>query len=281
MGGYSVIRFNYNGNRYPNAVDMSKDMKPLTSVLVNYTEDAEIACANAAALCYDSRVSHAYGLNKVGKKVLEHCMESGHNTVLEHGVATFVKKVPIFVARQDLRSRIASFDERSLRYCRASDGTLEYYIPDYLSIEHITAIGESGDYDQANILIEMRKNWIETHEKVIWLYSDYTDEEVTERIGVGGERLRETMRAMLPLGISTVYMDTRNIWSWIHHSKKRLCLRAQEEIRKIREQEVDQLTAVYPNIFSKVGRPCRMNGCEESTPCGLVKLDSNRKERRE
>lgn len=276
-----MVKLEFNGVQYKNVVEMSKELPMMTSVLIGYTEGAEVLCSNAAAICYDSDVSHENNEpNKLGKAIIKHCLESGHNTVLEHGIATFVKKVPIFVARQDLRSRIASFNERSLRYCRASDGSLTYYVPDYLSPENIDRLEKAGRHVEADSLQEMLMDWIDTHEKAIEIYSKYSDEEldsIFQSIGLDGERVRETIRAALPLGINTFYIDTRNLWSWVHHSRKRLCLRAQKEIRLIREQEIKQLRKVFPNIFNYVDKPCYMGGCIESKPCGIIKLDQNKK----
>lgn len=297
-----AVRFEYKGKRYKNAVDLARDIPLLTSVLVGWYDGAEVLCANAGALCYDTHIAPtikvdkekikemlekddftnifeaiSYDPGKVGSRIIKHCRDSQHNTVIEHGAASFVKKVPIFVARQDLRARIASFDERSLRYCRATDGSLTYYIPDYLQLDYIENKRKSGQEDLADFLMKMREEWIEDHERVIERYSKYTDEELNEMwdaLGLDAERVRETMRARLPLGINTMYIDTRNLWSWIHHSAKRLCLRAQKEIRIIRRQEVNQLKKVFPTIFGDVNMPCyMMSGCPEAKKCGLIDLD--------
>ena len=277
-----AVQFRYKGVDYPNAVELAKAIPLLTSVMVGWYDGAEVLCANAAAICYDTPVktvlvgNDRIEPNNLGKKIIKHCRDSHHNTVIEHGMATFVKKVPIFVARQDLRARIASFDERSLRYCRATDGGLTYWIPDYLSEENIRkAMAE--DESKGRFLERMRADWIDQHERTIQFYSKYTDEELNEMydaLGLDGERVRETVRASLPLGINTMYMDSRNLWSWIHHSEKRLCLRAQKEIRLIRRQEVNQLKKVFPTIFGDVNMPCYMaSGCPEVKKCGLIKLE--------
>lgn len=271
-----MVKFIYNGHDYDNAVELAKNIPLMTSVLVGYTEDAEILCANAAGICYDTEIlaDHENGpwvLDKKGQGILKHCRDSRHNTVLEHGCATFLKKVPIFVARQDLRSRIASFDERSLRYCRANDGTLTYYIPDYLEWDYISKLDTAGKHLEADMLVDLRMDWIGQHERAVAIYSKYTDDKLTsvfKSLGIGEGRVKETMRSILPIGINTMYMDTRNLWSWIHHAGKRLCLRAQKEMRIIMEQQVKQLREVYPTIFNDVKRPCQTPaGCPEKVPC--------------
>lgn len=294
------VKFEYKGTHYKNAIELTREIPLLTSVLVGWTDGAEILCANAGALCYDTNIAPktivnkeliqqmldtddfsrfyeaiTYDPGKVGGRIISHCKDSGHNTVVEHGSATFVKKVPIFVARQDLRARHASFDERSLRYCRAGNGGLTYFIPDYMSEKVESKLAKQGKADEAAFTRSMRQEWVDDHERAIERYSKYTDEELNEMwesLGLEGERVRETMRARLPMGINTMYMDTRNIWSWLHHSGKRLCLRAQKEIRLVRQQEVRQLKQIFPTLFADVHMPCFMNGCKESKTCGLIDL---------
>lgn len=277
-----AVQLMYNGKAYKNVVEMGRDMPILASVLIGWYEGAEIIMANAAANCYDTPIKTSvdidyegeiqYNIGKLGEKIVKHCRDSHHNTVIEHGMATFFKKVPIFVARQDLRSRHASFDERSLRYCRATDGSLTYFIPHYLEYPFINTHEANKER-----LLEQRNEWIEDHERAIERYSYYTDEELNEfwdALGLDPERVRETQRSRLPIGINTQYVDSRNTWSWIHHSQKRLCLRAQDEIRRIRRQEVNQLKKIFPTVFGDVNMPCYMaGGCPETKTCGLIDLD--------
>lgn len=62
------------------------------------------------------------------RKLLEHLLKSGHESPFEHIVFTFHIKCPIFVARQWMRHRIASYNELSGRYTELAD---EFYLPDF------------------------------------------------------------------------------------------------------------------------------------------------------
>ncbi|HLO11576.1 MAG TPA: FAD-dependent thymidylate synthase [Pseudoneobacillus sp.] len=264
----------YDGKSFKNVVELGKEIPLLTSVLIQWSDDADWIAANAAANCYDTNVT--YG-GKLADKIVAHCVESHHNTVYEHNIFTFFKKVPIFVARQDLRARHASFDERSLRYCRADNGSLTYYIPDYLSESAIRRAEEKSLTREVQLLRDMKEEWIEQHERTLQFYSKYTDQELNDIwdvLNIDGERVRETVRASLPLGINTMYMDSRNAASWIHHSEKRLCLRAQKEIRLIAQQQVKQLKQKAPVIFRTTNMPCMTaGGCHEAKKCGVIDLE--------
>ncbi|MGZ4106702.1 MAG: FAD-dependent thymidylate synthase, partial [Tumebacillaceae bacterium] len=181
-----AVKLEYKGKTYKNVVEMGQDMPLLSSVMIGWYDGGELLCANAGANCYDTNINTKivvdkdkiremlekddfsdiyeairYEVGKVGTRIITHCRDSHHNTVIEHGAATFFKKVPIFVARQDLRARIASFDERSLRYCRATDGSLTYYIPDYLDEKKIEQLRAAGDMDNFEFLKRMREDWVE------------------------------------------------------------------------------------------------------------------------
>lgn len=62
------------------------------------------------------------------RKLLEHLLKNGHESPFEHIVFTFHIKCPIFVARQWMRHRIASYNELSGRYTELAD---EFYLPDF------------------------------------------------------------------------------------------------------------------------------------------------------
>lgn len=236
-----AIDFTYNGKEYPTLVELAKALPINSAKLVQWTEDADRFAAEAGSLCYESEP-------KLG--IVNHCRDSGHNTVLEHNLFSFVKKVPIFVARQDMRARHATYDERSLRYVRLKDGGFEYYIPPELK--------KPGMEEELNL-------WIYQHEKAFELYGRLTDEEIMEN---------EKARAILPLGIATMYTDSRNAVSWRHHAMKRLCLRAQEEIRLLYRSITQQLAEKAPRLFGDLNMPCYMKqGCGEAKTCGLIPLD--------
>lgn len=238
-----AIDFTYKGKEFPTLVDLAKALPLNSAKLVQWTEEADRFAAEAGSLCYESKP-------QLG--IVNHCRDSGHNTVLEHNIFSFVKKVPIFVARQDLRARHASFDERSLRYVRLEDGGFEYYIPPELK-----KAGKETELDE----------WVYHHEKAFELYGKYSDEEIMEN---------ERARAILPLGIATMYTDSRNAIGWRHHAMKRLCLRAQEEIRLLYRSVTEQLIAKAPRLFGDLNMPCYMKqGCGEEKNCGVIELDPN------
>jgi len=89
-------------------------------------EDAAMAqdanVVRAARICYQSESDQ--GTRDAA--LIRRLMRSGHMTPFEHAVMRWHVKCPLFVARQWLRHRMASYNEKSLRYCIAEP---EWYMP--------------------------------------------------------------------------------------------------------------------------------------------------------
>ena len=84
----------------------------------------DAAVIRGARVCYQPNARHS----EADVRLIRRLIRSGakHNTVLQHAVFRWGVKCPLFVARQWMRHRICSFNEKSLRYCLASR---EYYVP--------------------------------------------------------------------------------------------------------------------------------------------------------
>lgn len=82
-----------------------------------------LSCMNAS----DSELTNIAGISTgtMGQANTEKLMKTlvikDHSSVFEHAVFTFYVKCPIFVARQIIRHRMASYTERSSRYTTALD----------------------------------------------------------------------------------------------------------------------------------------------------------------
>lgn len=102
--------------------------------LIQYTHQPVNAIEIAASTCYDS--------NTAGGRIMRHCYKSGHHSVLEFADFTFrISGVSRVLTHQLVRHRVASFAQRSQRYCM-EDG-FEYVTPATVSKnEKATAIYE-------------------------------------------------------------------------------------------------------------------------------------------
>ena len=88
--------------------------------LIRITENPVEAIESAASNCYDSIPT--------GGKIMEHCYKSGHMSVMEFADFHFhIEGVSRVLSHQLVRSRLASFAQRSQRYC--SEDGYKYITP--------------------------------------------------------------------------------------------------------------------------------------------------------
>ena len=162
-------------------------------VQVEETMGGDDAMVRGARICYHSVASSPGGDERLIRRLMR--SEPAHNTVFEHAVFRFSVKCPIFVARQWMRHRIGTFNERSLRYCIAER---EYYVP----------------ADQ-----EALDAYREHMERSFDLY---------ERLLESGWR-RERARGLLGTAVYTEFIWTVNAWSLMNWLRKRYGKSAQWE----------------------------------------------------
>ncbi len=89
--------------------------------LIDHMGD-DTSVVRAARICHASQP----GDEEQDRRLIEFLMKNHHETPFEHVTFTFHVKCPIFVARQWMRHRIASYNELSGRYTEYED---EFYIP--------------------------------------------------------------------------------------------------------------------------------------------------------
>jgi len=154
------------------------------------------AVVRGARICYQSHARSREDDIRLIHRLMR--SEPKHNTVFEHAVFRWGVKCPIFVARQWMRHRIGSFNERSLRYCTAGR---EYYVPadEELTVEYTHHMEASFD-----------------------LY---------DRLVQAGWR-KERARAVLGTGVYTEFIWTVNAWSLMNWLAKRIHKSAQWEHRQ-------------------------------------------------
>ncbi len=154
------------------------------------------AVIRGARICYQSRSKTAEDDTRLIRRLMK--SEPKHNTVFEHAVFRWGVKCPLFVARQWMRHRIGSFNEKSLRYCVAAR---EYYVPaeERLNDDYVRHMEASFD-----------------------LY---------EKLIAAGWK-RERARGVLGTAVYTEFIWTVNAWSLMNWLSKRFHKSAQWEHRQ-------------------------------------------------
>ena len=182
------------------------------------------AVVRGARICYQSVARTP----EADARLIHRLMASDpkHNTVFEHATFRIACKCPLFVARQWLRHRIGTFNEKSLRYCAADR---EYYVPS----------GEDGGQ------CPQTDEYVRHMEACFDLY---------ERLVEIGWR-RERARGVLGMAVYTEFIWTVNAWSLMNWLQKRLDKSAQWEHRQYASAVLGMFRQVMP-ITAKAFEEC-------------------------
>lgn len=206
--------------------------------LTRVTENPIGAIEEAACNCYNSEPT--------GGKIMKACYNSGHHSVLEFCDFTFhIEGVSRALSHQLVRHRMASYAQRSQRYCGEDD--FDYVIPP--SIKNNSDPGAIGGYlyfmNQCQLAYRM-----------------------LQEFGVPNE----DARMVLPNACETQIEVKMNLRSLIHFMNERLCTRAQWEIRLLALEMKKCVLAIYPELAEFLVPKCEIHKkqpfCPEHNTCG-------------
>ena len=159
--------------------------------------------------------------------LLRYLMRHRHTSPLEMCEVKFRCKMPIFVARQWVRTRTANINEQSLRY---SEATEEFYVP---ALEHITLQsisnkqGRDMDVDLTPELRESVRALMVARDAQA--FADY--QHLAADLGIA----RELARTVLPVSLYTQWVWKIDLHNLMHFLDLRLDPHAQVEIRLFAE----------------------------------------------
>jgi thymidylate synthase (FAD) len=201
---------------------------------------------NAARVSFGKRID---SIEDKDRKLLKYLLEHEHGTPFEHNSLTFLIKCPLFVARQWMRHRIASFNEISARYVEAKE---EFYIPEKFRKQSTNNRQVSIDeyVDEANKLIEDDQGTLGTVRQgyEASLNQSFDIYEQLLKAGV----CREQARAVLPLATYTEYYFTCNLRSLLHFIKLRDHANAQWEIQQYAKAIKEIAKEIFPETFKLI-----------------------------
>ena len=171
----------------------------------------------AAGQCYQKEANN---------KVIEHIVESGHLSVLEHCYATFEVTCSLAVLLQLTRHRHLSFTVQS---SRGSE------LKGFYKCENQT-VNEVND-------LTMKTYHLMSAGKTI---------------------PQEVSQYMLPKAVEYKMVVTGNFRAWFEYLPKRLCERASKEHRELAKLILDVLREICPEVFMQCCTPCatcKEKGC--------------------
>lgn len=198
-------------------IQSSQTVDPLgdgiSSVELVRVSGSDLEVVNAARVSYGKLATE---ISERDKKLIKFLITHHHTSPFEHNQLSFRIKAPIYVQRQWIRHRMASYNEISYRYVKAP---VEFYTPAcwrYQDKDNRQA--STGQFDN-QALHDAYKKTLELS------YQTY------EQLIEGGVA-REIARGVLPVCTYTEYIYTVNLHSFMHFIKLRIKADAQWEIRQ-------------------------------------------------
>lgn len=171
------------------------------------------------------------------KRLSNFLIREGHTSTTEHNVLTFWIKVPMYVARQQMRHRTFSYNEISRRY---TSEKIEFFLPSEMRMQDTKNRQASLD-ETFNPIVGEGMDCVKAI-KDHTLESVYLYEEMIEK-GVA----REQARMILPQNLYTTYWATGSLHNWMNSFvAKRDHIDAQWEIKLLAQEISRQIREVFP-----------------------------------
>ncbi len=186
-------------------------------------------------------------LDDKDKKLIKYLVKHKHTSTLEHNIATFRIKVPLFVRSQHHRHRTWSYNEISRRY---TDINMEFYVPKTYRTQHKSNRQASNINEEINpqmgcypIGLESRlcNEAVEHHiQNSLCLYKEMIDKGIA----------REQARMILPQNLYTEYYATANLSNILKFINLRTHEGAQLEIQVLANSMLDIVSELWPITVS-------------------------------
>lgn len=228
--------------------------------LENGTYDGQALVEFAGRVCYQS-FHKPNPKTATNEGYLEHILETGHGSVLEHGsVSFYLTGISRSLTHELIRHRHFSFSELSQRFVNMADAAV-VIPPLYREMldAKIESFGDASihkDEDVAEVFY--------APVSIVGALSAKSYEEMVKRgikyledSGVTGfaarKQANQAARALMANMTETKMVITGNYRAWLGFLTKRLDPAADAEIRELAQEIHAQLTMHAPNIFSGGG----------------------------
>lgn len=173
-----------------------------------------------ACICYNTDAKYA---ERVGKNVVK----SGHHSGSRGLTFRFkITNVPRACVDQIVRHNVGFYPQvQSQRYVKVDD--MNVYVPPVVSNDDLLS-------------------------SLIYYHSEYTKDiyntmiDRLAQLGYHGEKANEIARGILPMNIESACMVAVTLEGMINFAHKRLCVCAQEHIRRVCQLMVDEIVKVEP-----------------------------------
>lgn len=195
--------------------------------LTRITEDPILAIEEAASNCYNSEATG-------DGKIMKHCIKSGHTSVTEFCDFTFhIEGVSRALSHQLVRHRMASYAQRSQRYC--SENGFDYVKPRTIKAD-----------SPAEVIYNNAMDYLSNTYKLL------------QELDIPNE----DARMVLPNACETQIEVKMNLRTLMNFMNERLCTCAQWEIRNLAWEMRKQVLLQVPELDSYLVPKCEKYGKE-------------------
>tara|TARA_B100000427_G_scaffold197178_1_gene163838 strand:- start:693 stop:1403 length:711 start_codon:yes stop_codon:yes gene_type:complete len=206
---------------------------------------SDITVVNSARVSYGV---HKEELDDKDKKLINYLISHKHTSTLEHNIATFRIKVPLFIRSQHHRHRTWSYNEISRRY---TDFNMEFYEPESFRTQHkVNRQASNDELINPNVISKEITSLMSTdipeftlseavkyhHSQSINLYNKMLD------LGVS----KEQARGVLPQNLYTEYYATANLNNILKFIGLRSHKGAQWEIQQLSNAMLEEIKEIWP-----------------------------------
>lgn len=237
---------------------------------IEFVKPSSIVISSAAKQCYNSSFNYNEHFNSYDGEHLDdyelfiqRVAASGHTSILEHASASFlITGVSRALSHQLVRHRLASYTQQSQRYVNITENEgLQYIIPPSIA---------SNDTALKMFNTEIRS--------IQQKYDHIVNELI--KSGLSEQRAREDARFILPNATATNLVMTMNYRELGDFLGKRMCTRAQWEIRELANKIFNIMSELSPCVFGPKGvykgPKCKTLGyCNEHRSCGIARTLSD------
>ncbi len=185
-------------------------------------------------------------LDEKDKKLIKYLINHKHTSTLEHNIATFRIKVPLFVRSQHHRHRTWSYNEISRRY---TDANIEFYESTDFRTQHKSNRQSSNIEDKINPLITYKTNYssqilTKTASDAVSDHHKFSLKLFDDLLAAGV--CREQARGVLPQNLYTEYYATANLNNILKFIDLRIHEGAQWEIQQLALRMLDLIKQIWP-----------------------------------
>lgn len=189
-------------------------------------------------------------LDSKDEKLINYLIRHKHTSTLEHNIATFRIKVPLFVRSQHHRHRTWSYNEISRRY---TDVNLEFYETEMLRTQHKSNRQASEREETFNPEISIDTEMcsvpmIKSASEIIKMHNKDSIKLFDKLIDAGV--CKEQARGVLPQNLYTEYYATANLNNILKFIDLRMHEGAQVEIQVLAEKMLEIITEIWPVTVS-------------------------------